>query len=147
MHSSAARREDGRMEPFAEIPEDTVTAFSVGLPGILDDHRGTPVQVGDAIERQVAAFDVGSVLGWVVGDLHWYYCIHNKELAQIFCEFNVAGLLRSLDEAPPIRDNPEVVSLNATLGTGILLGRGGDNYDKWDQAQIIQAILLVDAVE
>jgi len=39
-----------------------------------------------------------------------------------------AGLLRPLDEAPPIRDNPEVLSLNATLATGILLGKGGDSY-------------------
>lgn len=39
-----------------------------------------------------------------------------------------AGLLRPLDEAPPIRDNPKVVSLNATLATGILLAKGGDSY-------------------
>jgi hypothetical protein len=39
-----------------------------------------------------------------------------------------AGLLRPLHEAPPIRDNPEVLSLNATLATGILLGKGGDSY-------------------
>ncbi|MFO1403439.1 MAG: CARDB domain-containing protein [Azonexus sp.] len=39
-----------------------------------------------------------------------------------------AGLLRPLNEAPPIRDNPEVLSLNATLATGILLSKGGDSY-------------------
>jgi subtilase family serine protease len=39
-----------------------------------------------------------------------------------------AGLLRPLDEAPPIRDHPQVLSLNATLATGILLGKGGDSY-------------------
>ena len=40
----------------------------------------------------------------------------------------IAGLLRPQSEAPPIRDNPKVVSLNATLATGILLGRAGDSY-------------------
>ncbi|MDZ4254036.1 MAG: CARDB domain-containing protein, partial [Sulfuritalea sp.] len=39
-----------------------------------------------------------------------------------------AGLLRPVDEAPPIRDNPQVVSLNATLATGILLSHAGDTY-------------------
>ncbi len=39
-----------------------------------------------------------------------------------------AGLLRPLDEAPPIRDNPKVVSLNATLATGILLAKAGESY-------------------
>ncbi|MES2942355.1 MAG: hypothetical protein V4772_05745, partial [Pseudomonadota bacterium] len=39
-----------------------------------------------------------------------------------------AGLLRPLDEAPPIRTNPKVVSLNATLASGILLGKGGETY-------------------
>jgi len=39
-----------------------------------------------------------------------------------------AGLLRPLDEAPPIRENPKVVSLNATLATGILLAKAGDSY-------------------
>jgi len=39
-----------------------------------------------------------------------------------------AGLLRPQSEAPPIRDNPKVVSLNATLATGILLARGGEDY-------------------
>jgi subtilase family serine protease len=39
-----------------------------------------------------------------------------------------AGLLRPLDEAPPIRDHPQVLSPNATLATGILLGKGGDSY-------------------
>ncbi|HET6719725.1 MAG TPA: CARDB domain-containing protein, partial [Rhodocyclaceae bacterium] len=40
----------------------------------------------------------------------------------------VAGLLRPLDEAPPIRNHPEVLSLNATLATGILLAKGGEIY-------------------
>jgi hypothetical protein len=40
----------------------------------------------------------------------------------------VAGLLRPADEAPPIRNDELVLSLNATLATGILLGRGGENY-------------------
>ncbi|UUZ69428.1 putative Ig domain-containing protein [Polaromonas sp. P2-4] len=39
-----------------------------------------------------------------------------------------AGLLRPLSEAPPIRENPKVISLNATLGTGILLAKGGESY-------------------
>ncbi|HNN85589.1 MAG TPA: CARDB domain-containing protein, partial [Accumulibacter sp.] len=39
-----------------------------------------------------------------------------------------AGLLRPSNEAPPIRDNPQVLSLNATLATGILLSKGGDSY-------------------
>ena len=39
-----------------------------------------------------------------------------------------AGLLRPLDEAPPIRENPKVVSLNATLATGILLSKAGESY-------------------
>lgn len=39
-----------------------------------------------------------------------------------------AGFLRPLSEAPPIRENPQVVSLNATLATGILLAKGGENY-------------------
>jgi hypothetical protein len=39
-----------------------------------------------------------------------------------------AGLLRPLDEAPPIRSHPKVVSLNSTLASGILLAHGGDAY-------------------
>ncbi len=39
-----------------------------------------------------------------------------------------AGLLRPLNEAPPIRENPKAVSLNATLATGILLAKAGDSY-------------------
>ncbi|QNM98964.1 PPC domain-containing protein [Chitinimonas koreensis] len=39
-----------------------------------------------------------------------------------------AGMLRPLDEAPPIRDSAKVVSLNATLASGILLSRGGESY-------------------
>ena len=39
-----------------------------------------------------------------------------------------AGLLRALDQAPPIRNNPKVVSLNATLASGILLEKRGDSY-------------------
>ena len=39
-----------------------------------------------------------------------------------------AGLLRAEDEAAPIRLNPEVISLNATLASGILLSKGGDSY-------------------
>ena len=39
-----------------------------------------------------------------------------------------AGVLRPLNEAPPIRNTPEVESLNATLATGILLSKGGDSY-------------------
>ncbi|MDH5500886.1 MAG: pre-peptidase C-terminal domain-containing protein, partial [Gammaproteobacteria bacterium] len=39
-----------------------------------------------------------------------------------------AGLLRPVDQAPPIRLNPMVISLNATLASGILLSRGGENY-------------------
>jgi hypothetical protein len=39
-----------------------------------------------------------------------------------------AGLLRPVDEAPPIRDNALVLSLNSTLATGILLAKGGENY-------------------
>ena len=39
-----------------------------------------------------------------------------------------AGLLRPVGEAPPIRKDPKVVSLNATLATGILLSKGGDSY-------------------
>ena len=40
----------------------------------------------------------------------------------------VAGLLRPVDQAPPIRDNALVLSLNSTLATGILLAKGGENY-------------------
>lgn len=40
----------------------------------------------------------------------------------------VAGLLRPVDEAPPIRQDALVVSLNATLATGILLAKGGESY-------------------
>jgi subtilase family serine protease len=39
-----------------------------------------------------------------------------------------AGLLRPLEEAAPIRENPKVVSLNATLASGILLSKAGDSY-------------------
>ncbi|HAY08474.1 MAG TPA: hypothetical protein DCY18_00815, partial [Thauera sp.] len=39
-----------------------------------------------------------------------------------------AGLLRPVDEAPPIRERIEVLSLNATLAGGILLGKGGETY-------------------
>jgi len=37
-------------------------------------------------------------------------------------------MLRPVDQAPPIRLQAKLVSLNATLATGILLGKGGDNY-------------------
>ncbi|HEX8961620.1 MAG TPA: CARDB domain-containing protein, partial [Rhodocyclaceae bacterium] len=40
----------------------------------------------------------------------------------------LAGLLRPVDQAPPIRENPEVLSLNATLATGILLSKSGESY-------------------
>ncbi|HSV48544.1 MAG TPA: hypothetical protein VLJ58_22340, partial [Ramlibacter sp.] len=46
-----------------------------------------------------------------------------------------AGLLRPLDEAPPIRLNPAVVSLNATLATGILFSKAGESYQS--QADIL----------
>ena len=39
-----------------------------------------------------------------------------------------AGLLRPSDEAPPIRQDGKIVSLNATLATGILLSKGGESY-------------------
>ncbi|EXI65626.1 MAG: rhombotarget A [Candidatus Accumulibacter adjunctus] len=39
-----------------------------------------------------------------------------------------AGILRPVDEAAPIRTQPQMLSLNATLGAGILLSRGGDGY-------------------
>ena len=39
-----------------------------------------------------------------------------------------AGLLRPENEAAPIRFSPEVVSLNATLATGILLSKAGEEY-------------------
>ncbi|MCP4925155.1 MAG: hypothetical protein GY916_04335, partial [Gammaproteobacteria bacterium] len=39
-----------------------------------------------------------------------------------------AGLLRPADEAAPVLENPEVVSLNATLASGILLSKGGEVY-------------------
>ena len=39
-----------------------------------------------------------------------------------------AGLLRAADKAPPIRADELVVSLNATLATGILLAKAGQNY-------------------
>jgi len=39
-----------------------------------------------------------------------------------------AGLLRPLDEAPPICEHSKVVSLNATLATGILLAKAGESY-------------------
>ncbi|MDB5858608.1 MAG: hypothetical protein JWQ76_2297, partial [Ramlibacter sp.] len=39
-----------------------------------------------------------------------------------------AGLLRPVDEAPPIRNGAKVVSLNATLATGILLSKAGESY-------------------
>ena len=38
------------------------------------------------------------------------------------------GLLRPVDEAPPIRLDTQVVSLNATLATGILLSKAGESY-------------------
>ncbi|MBL8395672.1 MAG: hypothetical protein JNK99_13155, partial [Candidatus Accumulibacter sp.] len=39
-----------------------------------------------------------------------------------------AGLLQPSDEAPPIREQPKVLSLNATLASGIVLGKGGEIY-------------------
>jgi hypothetical protein len=39
-----------------------------------------------------------------------------------------AGLLRPAAEAPPIRESAKVMSLNATLATGILIGKAGDSY-------------------
>ncbi|MDR0673568.1 MAG: putative Ig domain-containing protein, partial [Zoogloeaceae bacterium] len=39
-----------------------------------------------------------------------------------------AGLLRPQDEAPPIRENPLIMSLNATLASGVLLSKGGESY-------------------
>ncbi len=39
-----------------------------------------------------------------------------------------AGLLRAADEAPPIRTDEKVMSLNATLSSGILLSKAGDSY-------------------
>lgn len=38
-----------------------------------------------------------------------------------------AGLLRQSGEAAPIRENPLVISLMATLGTGLLVGAGGES--------------------
>ncbi|WP_410472980.1 hypothetical protein ACGTJS_04805 [Faucicola mancuniensis] len=39
-----------------------------------------------------------------------------------------AGLLRPENEAPPIRNDVKVVSLTATLATGILVGKAGSEY-------------------
>ncbi|MCH2247748.1 MAG: putative Ig domain-containing protein, partial [Crocosphaera sp.] len=38
----------------------------------------------------------------------------------------ISGLLRPEEQAPPVRENPLVVSLMATLGTGILAGTAGE---------------------
>ncbi|UOP01493.1 CARDB domain-containing protein [Kingella potus] len=40
----------------------------------------------------------------------------------------LAGLLRAENEAAPVRATPQVVSLNATLATGILLSKAGEEY-------------------
>ena len=45
-----------------------------------------------------------------------------------FGALEAAGLLRPLDEAPPIRNDAKVLSLNATLASGILLSKAGQNY-------------------
>ncbi|HEX4879001.1 MAG TPA: putative Ig domain-containing protein, partial [Limnobacter sp.] len=39
-----------------------------------------------------------------------------------------AGMLRPADEAPPIRESTKVLSLNATLASGILLSKAGTVY-------------------
>src|SRR5207244_12151344 len=39
-----------------------------------------------------------------------------------------AGLIRPADEAPPVRQDPKVMSLMSTLATGILIGPAGDQY-------------------
>lgn len=54
-----------------------------------------------------------------------------------------AGLLRPVDQAPPIRLDPKVISLNATLATGILLSRAGDTYQT--QADILGFFAQVQA--
>ena len=54
-----------------------------------------------------------------------------------------AGLLRPADQAPPIRSTPPVVSLNATLATGILLAKGGESYRT--QADILGFFVQVQA--
>ena len=43
-----------------------------------------------------------------------------------FAALEQAGLLRPENEAPPIRENPQVISLMATLATGLLLGPAGN---------------------
>lgn len=85
MQSNAAWREHGGMESVADISKNTVTSLAVYLSGIFDDHRGTPIQVCNSVERQVAAFDVRCILGRIVRDLHRSYCTHNKDRAQSAC--------------------------------------------------------------
>ncbi len=46
-----------------------------------------------------------------------------------------AGLIRPVDQAPPVRQDPKVMSLMSTLATGILIGPAGDQYQT--QADLI----------
>lgn len=55
----------------------------------------------------------------------------------------VAGLLRPEADAPPIRDNIQVVSLNTTLATGILIGKAGNEYKT--QADLVSFFAQIQA--
>ncbi|RYD85586.1 MAG: APHP domain-containing protein, partial [Verrucomicrobiaceae bacterium] len=50
----------------------------------------------------------------------------NQWTAAYLGALETAGYLRPTNEAPPIRENPLVVSLSNTLATGLLLGSGGE---------------------
>ncbi len=69
MDGIAARCEYGGEKPVTDIAEYAVAAFAVVPALILDDHRRAPVQVRNQIERQGAAYDIGSILGRIVSDL------------------------------------------------------------------------------
>jgi hypothetical protein len=71
MQGIAAWRKYSGVKPVADVAENAVARFSVIPARVFDDHCRTPVKLRKQVEREIAAFDIGRVFGWIVGDLHW----------------------------------------------------------------------------
>lgn len=70
MDGIAAWGEYGGVKPVADVAEDAIAGLAVVLARVFDDYRRAPVKIFNAAERQVAQFDVGGILGRILGSPH-----------------------------------------------------------------------------
>jgi hypothetical protein len=94
------------------------TATPLTRPEFIAEQRSHALGLRDAILADSTAATALAALaadaeGWVQG---WLAALET------------AGLLRPVDQVPPVREGSKVINLNATLASGILIGKAGDLY-------------------